>query len=188
MRWRSKLTVVELVLVVAIIAAGFVAARSFKDQRDSSDALREVQTRLAAAEARGTDFDVDALELELERLQSAPPREGEFPPRQQMERRVGDIDLLVTTSAAVLGSLVQGEISTTVSNDEIGIGDGEPPPRSYEAIELRLQLDGDAFVLVDLVEQLARQLPDIVIGDIQMQPLDEGPEFRMDVSILLYYA
>ncbi|MEE8518445.1 MAG: GspMb/PilO family protein [Dehalococcoidia bacterium] len=188
MSLRGKFTVVELLLIVLVVAAAFVMVRAFRDARESVDALRDARTRVAAAQVRASEFNLEALEAELERLRSAPSAVTAFPTRAQAERRVGDIGLLVIASDAVVGPLVQGELSTTVSNDEIGIESEEPPPRSYEAIELRLQLDGDAFALVDLIERLARQLPNIVIGDIRMVPQDDELGFRMDVSILLYHA
>jgi hypothetical protein len=177
---------IEALLVAASVIALVFAVNTFLSARDARDAQDRAESQRAVAAEEAAQYNVTALEAELARIK-ATPLTGEVPSRQDAERRIGELALLVSEDPEVaLGPLAQSESSITVANDDIGLDADKPAPRRYDALEVRLRLTGSASALTRFLATVRTNLTDVVVSRVALQRLQDGT-YQMEMATVFYH-
>ena len=152
------LALIALALVVAAVS-GFSQANlsGLLQARSSSQAAEEAEAQRIELVEEAAQYDINAL-LDVRDGLASGDVSSVFPTRSDAEFKISQVAGLISVSGLELGPIFQNELSTVVTNDDVDIVGEVPPPRTYPAIELTLEINGDIGGLLDLAEQLLNEV------------------------------
>ena len=170
---------VAAVLVVLAIA-GFIQARS------SSQAAAEAEAQYTEIADEAAQYDINAL-LNIRDSLVSGDVSSVFPTRSDAEFKISQVAGLISVSGLELGPIFQDELSTVVANDDVGITGEAPLPRTYPAIELTLEINGDVSGLLDLADKLLNEVEQATIADLSMEQDAMAGTASLGIRILFFH-
>ena len=177
--WESLLVAIAFVALAAALYVPSLGA-------DVRDTLDRAERQLQVIQDEFAQFDVPAMEAEIERLRSEPP--ANVPSRIDAEAALSVVASIVSTAPGItLGPIVQSESVRTVRSLDIGLDDG-PEDRTYESIDLAMVVDGSPTALVDLLTELTASVPLATIQEVLLDRVGGADIFRLDMIINLFHA
>lgn len=180
---RHRIDILLIVVAGALVAAAVMAVLQGQEARTAYlDALNEQRD----IEAEAAQYNISGMISELDRLSNG-DGESAVPLRGAVELKISEIARLITESGMKLGPIVQGELTTSVANEDIGLSAEVPEPRTYEGIELALSLDGDVEGLLGLSDRILSNVPEATFSDIVVTQSTASDDASLSLRVLLYH-
>ncbi|MDA0799029.1 MAG: hypothetical protein O2826_11750 [Chloroflexi bacterium] len=180
---QHRIDILLFAVAGALVAAAVMAVLQGQEARttylDALNAQRDLEVEAA-------QYNISGMVSELGRLSNG-DGESAVPLRGAVELKISEIARLITESGMKLGPIVQGELTTTVANEDIGLSADVPEPRSYEGIELALSLDGDVEGLLGLSDRILSNVPEATLADIVISQSTSADDASLALRVLLYH-
>ena len=183
-RLRGRRT--EVLLAIVAVALIVLAGRGFAQERSSRVAAQDAEAQRIELEDEAALYDLDRLIEERDRLARGDGSSA-LPSYADAESEISEIAGLIRQSNLDLGPFFRNELSTVVTNDDIGLASEVPAPRTYSAIELTLQLNGDVRGLLDLAELLLTDVSGATFHDLVIEQDPVARTASLSVRVLFFH-
>ena len=183
-RLRGRRT--EVLLAIVAVALIVLAGRGFAQERSSRVAAQDAEAQRMELEDEAALYDLDRLIEERDRLARGDGSSA-LPSYADAESEISEIAGLIRQSNLDLGPFFRNELSTVVTNDDIGLASEVPAPRTYSAIELTLQLNGDVRGLLDLAELLLTDVSGATFHDLVIEQDPVARTASLSVRVLFFH-
>ena len=183
---RLRQNQLETLLAVIAIALVLMAGREFFEARSSSEAAQEAEAQAIELLDEAAQYDINAL-LDVRDNLATGGSASALPTRSDAEFKISQVAGLISVSGLELGPIFQNELSAVVANDDVGIAGEVPPPRTYSAIELTLEINGDVSELLDLADGLLNEIEGATIADLLMEQDAVARMASLAVRILFFH-
>jgi hypothetical protein len=174
-----------LLALVGVLVVPF-GGMAFLDNQAARSAYLEAFDDQREFEAEAATYNIGGMLDERDRLASGTDG-GVVPARGEVELKISEIARLISESGLALGLIVQGELTQTVANTNIGLEAELPEPRLYEGIELTLSLDGDVTGLLGVSDRILANVPEATFSDIVITQSTTGIDASLSLRVLLYH-
>lgn len=183
-RLRGRRT--EVLLAIVAVALIVLAGRGFVQERSSRLTAQDAEAQRIELEDEAALYDLDRLIEERDRLARGDGSSA-LPSYADAEFQISEIGRLIRQSNLDLGPFFRNELSTVVTNDDIGLASEVPEPRTYPAIELTLQLNGDVRGLLDLAELLLTDVSGATFHDLVVEQDPVARTASLSVRVLFFH-
>lgn len=191
---RARANQIEMLLVVLALVLAFLALNGvprtdvsgFLQARSSGQAAQDAESQRVELVNEAGQYDINAL-LDTRDGLAAGEAGSALPTRADAEFKISQVAGLISVSGLELGPVFQNELSAVVANEDVGIAGEAPPPRTYPAIELSLQIDGEIGALLDLMAQLLDEVEGATFADMVVDQDAESGGASLTIRILFFH-
>ncbi|MBF8267187.1 MAG: hypothetical protein HW388_695 [Dehalococcoidia bacterium] len=168
-----------LLIAVALMAAGVVYL--WLQAQGSAGDLAVASGKLAKLDRNAVNERIQELEQELVQAQEAPSLDP-FPTRLEVSQSIAALRELLVANHVQLTSFSVEETSATPGGTSPGEGG-----QAYLGLILNLEATGTPEAHLALLTSIPERLPGLVLWDIAFVREEEGNDFRITLSTVLYH-